>query len=61
MSVLFRELLEASGEGLTGGDGDAVDDGVLKGGGQCVVVEENRVMEGSQALDVRFQSFDRRN
>ena len=30
---LFPELLEALEEGLTGGDGDAVDYGVVEGGG----------------------------
>ena len=44
-----------------GGDGDAVDDGVVEGGGQGVVVEKNRVMEDNHALDVRFQCFDLRN
>ena len=58
LRVLLRELLEASEEGLTGGDGDAADYGVVEGGGLGVVVEENRVMEGSHALDVRFQFSD---
>ena len=58
---MFLEFLEASAEELTGGDGNAADDGVVEGGGQGVVVEENRIMEGSHALDVSFQHFDRRN
>ena len=54
LRFLFHELLEASEEELMRGDGDAVDDGVVEGGGQGVGVEENRVMEGSHSLDVRF-------
>ena len=52
MRVLFCEFLEASEEELTGGDGNAADDGVVEGGGQGIVVEENRVVEGSHTLDV---------
>ena len=33
LGILFSELLEALEEGLMGGDGDAVDDGVVEGGG----------------------------
>ena len=33
LGLLFRELLEALEEGWTGGDGDAVDDGGIEGGG----------------------------
>ena len=33
LGFLFHELLEVLEEGLTGGDGDPVDDGVIEGGG----------------------------
>ena len=33
LGFLFPELVEALEEGLTGGDEDAVDDGVVDGGG----------------------------
>ena len=33
LRFLFREILEVLEEGLKGGDGEAVDDGVFEGGG----------------------------
>ena len=44
--------------GLANVNWDAVDNGVIEGGGQCVGVEKDRVVEGSHTLDVRFQCVD---
>ena len=60
-NVFPCELTEALEEGLTDGDGDTVDDDGVEGGGQCVGVEVNRVMEGCHAFDVGLQSVDCRD
>ena len=39
-------------------EGDAFDDGVGEGGGQCVGLEKVLIVEGCYTLEVRFQCVD---
>ena len=58
LGVCLFEVAEFGKKCLASVNWDAVDDGVIEGGGQCVGVEKERIVEGSYTLDVRFQCVD---
>ena len=58
LGICLCKFKESGVESLADVEGNAFDDGVGEGGGQCIGVEEVLIVEGCYAFKVRFQCVD---